>query len=647
MKQGRPLVSVTSISLVTALAVGGVTFWLAYDGGTYGFPSRARLAVAVWWALALCVSLGVWPLVRPAWQTVAAAALLAGFAFWTLASVAWSADAEGAYAEFNRVALYLGVFLFVLAACRRANIGGWCDGLGFAIAATAVVGLASRFFPHLFSTHKLGFFIPDSRTRLSFPVGYWNGLAIFVALAVPLLLRTALVGRSVVLRALAIAPVPAIGAVVYLASSRGGVVAAVVGVLAMLALSHRRWNLSAALVLAGVGTVVAVAVLHARRQLVNGPLGTKLVEHQGRSAAVLILIVCLGTGIAYGLTSLVRMRTPSAGFGRALAGTVAVLAIAGIALSHPIRRLDAFKQPPSQVSYKNATFAQTHLLSGNGSGRWQFWSAALQEWKDKPLTGHGAGSFESWWAQHGPIQYFIRDAHSLYLETLGELGLVGLVLLLGAFLAVLVPAGRRLARTHDAERVTLAALAATFLAYAVGAGIDWMWELTIVSIVAFACLALLATAALGGGTAPVAEPAARNRVVRALPRAGFAVIAVLFVLAQGLPLLTSIRLDDSKAAVQRGDGNAAISAALKARNLEPWAATPYLQLALVAEQRGDLKSARDWILKATDRSSRDWRLWLVRARIQTKLGNIAAARTSLRRAAQLNPRSPLFRRFQH
>ena len=74
-----------------------------------------------------------------------------------------------------------------------------------------------------------------------------------------------------------------------------------------------------------------------------------------------------------------------------------------------------------------------HLLSASSTGRWQFWKAAGEQFEEHPVVGDGAGSYEAWWAQHGSFAMFITDAHSLYLETLGELGVVGFALLLAAF----------------------------------------------------------------------------------------------------------------------------------------------------------------------------------------------------------------------
>ena len=120
-------------------------------------------------------------------------------------------------------------------------------------------------------------------------------------------------------------------------------------------------------------------------------------------------------------------------------------------------------------------------------------------------------------------------------------------------------------------------------------------------------------------------------------------LAVAVVAAQSVPLLADYQLTRSREAAARGDGDAALEAAASARDVEPWAATPRLQLALVEERLGRLWQARASIWQAIDRDGEDWRLWLVAARLETKLGRIEQASRALARAAALNPRSPLFR----
>ncbi len=65
-----------------------------------------------------------------------------------------------------------------------------------------------------------------------------------------------------------------------------------------------------------------------------------------------------------------------------------------------------------------------------------------------------------------------------------------------------------------------------------------------------------------------------------------------------------------------------------------------IQVALVAEQGGNLRAGREWIAEARRRDPTDWRLWLTSARIETESGRIAEARRSLDRARTLNPRLP-------
>ena len=382
----------------------------------------------------------------------------------------------------------------------------------------------------------------------------------------------------------------------------------------------------------------------------DGPLSSGTAASQGRSAAVLLALCCLASVLVYwAWCALAEPRvqrsmsrnpgaTRSVAIGAGVACLIAV--VVGLAAFHPVRKFDDFKRPPADARLSNTDFTKSHLLSANGTGRWQLWSSAKDEWSEHPIAGEGAGSFEAWWAQHRPFGLFVRDAHSLYLQTLGELGLVGFALLALFLGAGFVAGAARLRRSR--ERATVAALIATLAGFAIGAGIDWMWQLTIVALVGVVCVALLTGAATARTPVRAPEPApARPRRMLALRAAAIGGCLAVIV-AVGLALLTQARLDASESAATRGDSEAAISAAQDARGLAPWATSPYLQLALLEEQAGDLRSAQSWLDDALDRDDRDWRLWLVSARIETKLGSIAQARRSFARARALNPRSPLF-----
>ena len=609
----------------------------------------------VWWAIALAVALSILPLARPTRAALVTGSFLAGLAAFTALSITWSDGAERAFAELNRVCLSAGVFALAVLASRPADLRRWRDGIAIGITAIGVLALASRLFSGLVDERKLFQFLPGGETRLSYPLDYWNGLGIFVALAFPLLLAIATEARNVVMRALAVASLPALTATIYLTSSRGAAATAAVGIVAFLALTGRRLVALGAIACAAAGSALVVAVLLARDQLVDGPLQSGAANSQGHSAAILIALACLGSGVLLlAGTRLAPRRlprpSPALRRGLALAGVAAVLG--GVVAIDPIDRFDTFRKSPTEFQQPQGDFTRAHLLSGSGSGRWQFWQAAVDEYETRPLVGRGAGSYEAWWARHGTLYRFIRDAHSIYLETLAELGLIGLVLLLGLLGSGLVVAVGRLRAAADDRRVTIASLTALFLAWSFSAGIDWMWELTAVTVVAIAALALMVGPAAAPAPAPAVSPATegdgrRSTIVSGSRRylaaqIGVVAIAVLVIATEAAPLLAHKEIRSSQAAVARGDGNVALDHARDARRLEPWASSPRLQLALVEEQMGNLRSARTDIAEAIDRDSTDWRLWLVQARLEVKDGAPGRARRSLARARTLNPRSPLF-----
>jgi len=612
---------------VAVSLVAATVLLLALDGGAFSLPTRTALGIAVWWAIFLAALLGLVPARPLPWTALATGGLLAGFAVWTGLSMTWAPSPEKAFLELDRVLLYLGIFLLaaVLGAGGRARLVS--RGLALGVVAVGVVALVSRFAPHLVSPGPLADTIPSATSRLSFPVDYWNGLAMLVGLAVPLLLATAVMTGSVVVRSLAVAPLPAIAAVSYLASSRGGFIVTVMGLLLFVALTDRRWSAVIASAVGTAGSVAAILMLADRPAIVETPLAPAGRAEAG-TAAFFLIAICALTGLAYGLLRAIPVRRPPpAALGWGAVVLAVTLAAAGAVSARPVERFEEFRR----VRESYPTTVEGHLLNVSSTGRWQQWEAAVDQFRSEPLHGGGAGSWGAFWLQHGQIRSFVSEAHSLYLEVLGELGAVGLVLLGGALGLGLATGIARALQTTGGPPTAAAGVAAALGAFLTGAAIDWMWELTIVSVVGFVCLGL----ATGYSDArPGGRLSTRNRSI-------LAAVALVVVALQAIPLLANAQLRKSERAVSRGDIASAVRAADAASRIQPWAASPHLQLALVAETAGRVPRAQRHLSEALTHDSADWRLWLVATRLHVKRGDIAAAEEALARARRLNPRSAL------
>jgi hypothetical protein len=617
--------------LTLTLLVSGVVFVLAYSNGSYDTTTWTAVAVVVWWTLGL-VAVGALPGRRPTRAALAVGTLLALLGGWAVVSTQWAADANAAYLQAAEVMLYAGVFFLVASTVTRETAPYVLDGIALAIVAVALVALGGRLFPGFAGTSAAGRALPAVVERLSWPIGYWNGLAMLVALALPLLLRNAADTRSRLAGAAAVAAIPAVVADIYLASSRGGAIVGLVAVATFVALCGDRLRATAAVTIGILGGVAALLALESRPVLVDGPFDSHAASVAGREVTGLLVAVVAATGAAWFALEPVlhRIPTPSPRAARGVGAAAVAVLVVVVAFSHPLARMHDFARPP--LAPDAPRFVRAHLLSGSGSGRWQFWTAAVHEWRSAPVLGSGAGSFAAWWAAHGSLAMFVRNAHSLYLESLGELGAVGFVLACAVWIGGCAIGVRTCRRTDGEARASLVAATAVAVAFAVGAGLDWLWQLPAVSVVGVSALAL----ALGS---PSRHAATRRRPGL---RAALAALALVVVVIELVPLLAAHALAQSHRAAAGGRPSAARTAALRAHALEPWAIAPLEQLALLAESRGDLVEAQRWIDAARRADAEDWQIRLLAARIETRRGAVAAARADLLAARRLDPRSPLF-----
>jgi len=618
------------------IGIAAAVFALSYANGGFASTTRSYAAIAAWWLLGAGAAIGI-ASARAGVNRFALVVLglLAAFAVWILISVNWATDAERAFAQFNQVSLYVAVLALSIVLARLVPASWVVSGVALALASIAGVAFVSRCFPSTFGLAPGQELLQSLGTpRLSFPFGYWNGLGIAVALAYPLLLAIMTSRRSRVASVLAAFPLPILAATMYLTSSRGAFVAAGVAVLVFVALTPRRWPALAALVLTGLSGTVAIAALVHKTALVNAQMGTALGVQQGHRAALLIGVACLVTALVWaGLVELGRrLSTPPRAVGVAVAVVVVVVAVVGIVASHPIRRFEQFKNP-SALASSHGTFTTNHLVSTSGSGRWQFWSAAISQFRAHPLNGGGAGSWQAWWLQHGSLPVPSQFAHSLYLEALGELGIVGLLLIGGAVLVAIVGAIRSALALQSGE---IAAAAACGIAFFAAAAYDWVWQLAGMAVVGVGMLGF----ALGALPSERAVAWGRSGMLRPV----LALVAVAAIIPQYVVLAAGSHIRNSQDAYVAGDGDRARSEALAAKAIQPWAATPYLQLGFVAEAEGHYAEAAHWAHEAIRRSRRDWSLWASAAKFETEAGYIRAAKRDFAEARRLNPNSTLLAR---
>jgi O-antigen ligase len=155
-------------------------------------------------------------------------------------------------------------------------------------------------------------------------------------------------------------------------------------------------------------------------------------------------------------------------------GAVALIILGTVAISYSSEQTE-------DIATSGARLGEVKTYRG------PYWKVALNSFSEHPVIGVGSGSYQVEWRRERDTGQFTYNAHSLYFETLAELGLIGgllLALLYGSVGVGLVRGARAAPRDP-----VIAAAAAVAAAFAIHVAVDWDWELPAVTLPVLLCVA--------------------------------------------------------------------------------------------------------------------------------------------------------------
>jgi hypothetical protein len=620
-----------------ALGPGALIVYFSFNGGGYFAGSQAFVALVLAIVLGLRMWLASEPFAGFGPLVSVAAGLLAIYGVWTVFSESWSHAPGRALLEFDRVLLYL-LALLVFASFARSGerIRLMVRGAAAGAVLVCAIGLITRVLPDVWPI------APDiQRGRLSYPLTYWNALGLLGSLGLIFSTHLASSEREPrIVRILGAAAMPVLGTAIFFTFSRGAIAVGIVGLVAYALLARPR-GLVGGLVAGGPATALAVATAYHADLLSSEHPTTSAAASQGHHVALVVALCAIGAGLVR-LVLLpldealrrVRLRGRARRVVPAAAWTLGVvLALAVFLGAHG----------PHQVSknYKRFVHGNAVVMTGDlrsrlgdpgNNRRIDQWNVALDAYRTDPFRGTGAGTYENFWNQHRKTKFAIRDAHSLYVEVLGELGFTGLAFLAGTLALIVFAFARGVWRARD--RYVYAALLAAAIAWLLRAGLDWDWEMPAVTIWLFCT----------GGAALAVSSHHRMRRIRlgVAARLALALVCLAVGVVPAAIAVSQHRLDKARHAFSRGDCKTAEREAHGSLDVIGFRSEPQDLIAVCAARRGALADAAKAARQAVSHDPGHWRYhYDLALALALDPRNGAEATQQALDAGRLNPLEPI------
>lgn len=553
--------------------------------------------VSSWGPVAIVVLAGALAVIVAAPARLEAPALLllgglAALAALGALSMGWAQSPPAAAIEAHRWALYAACFVIAATLTRtpraRLVLLGAVTAGALAVDLVLVVQLVGSGAPSRFVAN-----------RLNLPMGYVNGQAAALAFGVWPALAVAERSPRVVLRGVGAALVTLLVGLMLLTQSRGGLMALGVTAVALLVLFPGRLRRAWLLLVAGGFVSVAGAELTDVYSLAE-PGQLRPDATVVNDAVVILLCASVGAGLVWAAATALVDRSSASARAKATAGVAALamasLAVSGaavVALGNPVGRLHDQVDQFTRLDTSSAT-SGSRLLSGGGN-RYDYWRVAVEEFGAHPVAGLGAGNFVSEYFARRRTEEDVRQPHSLALQQLAELGVLGgtaaLALLVAAAWLVLEAARRAAREAGESSAGVAVAASGVLIAWTTHTSVDWLHLLP-----GLTGAALCAAACLSRSRDP-RSPADRRRRLALVAASGLAIC----VAGSGIGRLTLASHERARArtALEEGDPRRAIELAAQSLELQPQELTVLYTQAAAWARLDDYPRARGTLRRAS------------------------------------------------
>lgn len=649
-------------TLIVAAILCAITFL-----ATGGLDPKATTNVEIGITLGSGIVAAAAILLAPVGRRVSGAsplALLFALAALSAISVAWSVSPDASWQTAGLLFAYAALFGATIAVVRAAP-AHWSAILGGIVIAAVIAcayALATKVWPNHLETS------PPHYARLRAPFEYWNATGLLAAMGiVACMWLSARRAGNAVLSALAY---PASGLLIVtlmLAYSRGSLAVALIGAALWLILVPLRLRGATLLIVSGIFAAIVVAFDFSESALSSEevPLAERMAA--GHKLGVLLLAMLLmlaAIGVAIGFFT--GRKAPRPATRRRLGGLLLSLLLIGLlagvgALSLTHRGLTGtISHELNSLTNPNAPLpANTPgRLTSAGSVRARYWKWAIDVFEEHPALGAGADGYATAHLRFQSPNVTVTHAHGYLVQTLADLGLVGIGLTLALLVSWMIAAGaathplnrrwresrwRRYKLPYSPERIGLLTMLCIVLTFGAHSLEDWTWL-----VPGTACVALLCAGWLAGRgplELPMTQEPRRWQHLaggRVTPlRGALAAVAVLAGLliawAQWQPQ-RSVSASQEALSLLPGDAAGALAPAREAVSEDPLSANARFALATVERDLGDFQAARATLLHAVKLQPSNPQTWLTLGRYDRGRDPKAAVR-ELRAALYLDPQS--------